>query len=51
MNNRIRKNILGLGIASMGILMLGSCSDVLNEQPRSQYDPTFLKQKMVSRVV
>ena len=43
MNNRIRKNILGLGIASMGILMLGSCSDVLNEQPRSQYDPTFFK--------
>ena len=37
----IRKNILGLGIASIGILMLGSCSDILDEQPRSQYDPTF----------
>ena len=43
MNKILSKNIKGLGIASIALLMLGSCSDILDEQPRSQYDPTFFK--------
>lgn len=35
--------IRNIGVLSMGLLMLGACSDVLDEQPRSQYDPGFFK--------
>ncbi len=36
------KYILAVGLVSCGMVtVLNSCSDVLDEQPRSQFDPTF----------
>lgn len=32
-----------LGTAALGLLLATSCSDILDEQPRSSYDPTFFK--------
>lgn len=37
LNSKIRT----LGIAAMALLMATSCSDILDEQPRSGYDPSF----------
>lgn len=39
--NTLLIKIRNLGIASLGLLMLGSCSDILDEQPRTKYDPSF----------
>lgn len=32
-----------LGIAALALFLTASCSDILDEQPRSSYDPTFFK--------
>ena len=32
-----------LGTAALALFLTASCSDILDEQPRSSYDPTFLK--------
>jgi len=32
-----------VGTVIMAILFITSCSDILNEQPRSIYDPGFFK--------
>ena len=32
-----------LSTSALALIMLGACSDVLNEQPRSIYDPSFFK--------
>ena len=32
-----------LGTAALGLFLTASCSDILDEQPRSSYDPTFFK--------
>ena len=32
-----------LGTAALGLLLATSCSDILDEQRRSSYDPTFFK--------
>jgi hypothetical protein len=40
---KIFYKIRTLGTAALALIMLGGCSDVLNEQPRSKYDPNFLK--------
>lgn len=40
MNTLIMK-IKNFGIASLGLLMLASCSDILDEQPRTKFDPSF----------
>ena len=32
-----------LGTAALALLLTASCSDILDEQPRSSYDPTFFK--------
>ncbi len=39
--NTFKSKIRNLGIASVGLLMLASCSDILDEQPRTKYDPSF----------
>lgn len=39
--NTLKTKIRNLGIASMGLLMLSSCSDILDEQPRTDFDPSF----------
>lgn len=43
--NTLLIKIRNLGIASLGLLMLGSCSDILDEQPRTKYDPSSSEQK------
>lgn len=30
-----------LGTAALALFLTASCSDILDEQPRSSYDPTF----------
>ena len=38
------KNIFRVfGLAMLSTIALSSCQDVLDEQPRSSYDPTFFK--------
>ena len=32
-----------LGTAALALFLTASCSDILDEQPRSSYDPTFFK--------
>ena len=32
-----------LGTAALAVFLTASCSDILDEQPRSSYDPTFFK--------
>ena len=32
-----------LGTAALALVLTASCSDILDEQPRSSYDPTFFK--------
>lgn len=32
-----------LGTAALALFLIASCSDILDEQPRSSYDPTFFK--------
>lgn len=39
----IYSSIRVLGAAALGMLFATSCSDILDEQPRSGYDPTFFK--------
>lgn len=40
----MKKNLLiNIGILSLGLFSLASCNDVLDEQPRSIYDPSFFK--------
>ena len=40
----MKKNLLiNIGIFSLGLFSLASCNDVLDEQPRSIYDPSFFK--------
>ena len=34
-----------LGTAALALFLTASCSDILDEQPRSSYDPTSLRQK------
>lgn len=34
-----------LGTAALALFLTASCSDILDEQPRSSYDPTFFKTK------
>jgi hypothetical protein len=40
---KIFYKIRTLSAAALALVMLGSCSDVLNEQPRSVFDPSFFK--------
>ena len=41
-----------LGTAALALFLTASCSDILDEQPRSSYDPTFFKtEKGVEGVV
>jgi hypothetical protein len=35
--------IRNIGLVTAGLLLFSACSDVLDEQPRSQYDPGFFK--------
>ena len=39
----IFSKIRGLGTAALALFLTASCSDILDEQPRSSYDPTFFK--------
>lgn len=39
----IFKKIRVLGTAALALFLTASCSDILDEQPRSSYDPTFFK--------
>lgn len=39
----IFKNIKMLGVAAVALTLATSCSDILDEQPRSIYDPSFFK--------
>lgn len=39
----MKTKIRNIGACSLVLLMLSSCSSVLDEQPRSIYDPTFFK--------
>ena len=32
-----------MGTAALALFLTASCSDILDEQPRSSYDPTFFK--------
>lgn len=34
-----------LGTAALALFLTASCSDILDEQPRSSYDPTFFKRE------
>ena len=43
--NTIINKIRNFGLASLALLMLGSCSDILDEQPRSIYDPGFFQEE------
>lgn len=36
-----------LGTAALALFLTASCSDILDEQPRSSYDPTFFKTEKV----
>lgn len=36
-------NIRVLGTTALALLFATSCSDILNEQPRSIYEPTFFQ--------
>lgn len=40
-NKNITRNVKFVGALAFGAVMLHSCSDVLDEQPRSSYDPSF----------
>lgn len=40
---RIYNKIGSLGIAAVSALVLASCSSILDEQPRSDYDPSFFQ--------
>lgn len=40
---RIYNKIGNLGIVAISALVLASCSSVLDEQPRSEYDPSFFQ--------
>ena len=37
-----------LGTAALALFLTASCSDILDEQPRSSYDPTFFKTEKTS---
>ena len=39
----IFSKIIVLGTAALALFLTASCSDILDEQPRSSYDPTFFK--------
>ena len=39
----ILSKIRVLGTAALALFLTASCSDILDEQPRSSYDPTFFK--------
>ena len=39
----IFSKIIVLGPAALALFLTASCSDILDEQPRSSYDPTFFK--------
>lgn len=39
----IELTIRVLGTAALALFLTASCSDILDEQPRSSYDPTFFK--------
>ena len=39
----IFSKIRDLGTAALALFLTASCSDILDEQPRSSYDPTFFK--------
>ena len=39
----IFSKIRALGTAALALFLTASCSDILDEQPRSSYDPTFFK--------
>ena len=39
----IFSKIRGLRTAALALFLTASCSDILDEQPRSSYDPTFFK--------
>ena len=39
----IKTKIRVLGTAALALFLTASCSDILDEQPRSSYDPTFFK--------
>ena len=39
----IFSKITVLGTAALALFLTASCSDILDEQPRSSYDPTFFK--------
>src|SRR5574344_944443 len=41
--NNFNNKIKGLGFLLAGSLLISSCSDVLDEQPRSIYDPSFFQ--------
>ena len=43
--NTFYNKIRNLGIASVGLLMLSSCSDILDEQPRTIYEPGFFQEE------
>ena len=46
MNTKYIKNLFVAGLVSCGLsATFTSCSDVLDEQPRSQFDPTFFSEK------
>ena len=43
---KISNNIRLIGAAALGVLIMGSCSDILDEQPRSNYDPGFFQTEL-----
>ncbi len=43
--NTIINKIRNFGLASLALLTLGSCSDILDEQPRTDFDPNFFTQQ------
>lgn len=43
--NTFKSKIRNFGIASLGLLMFGSCSDILDEQPRTDFDPGFFQEE------
>ena len=43
--NTLKSKIRNFGIASLGMLMLYSCSDILDEQPRTIYEPGFFQEE------
>ncbi|MCI6119038.1 MAG: RagB/SusD family nutrient uptake outer membrane protein, partial [Prevotella sp.] len=43
---KISNNIRNIGAAALGLFIMGSCSDILDEQPRSNYDPGFFQTEL-----